>query len=97
MFRTTWIFDVDPSEQAAFEAMYGPKGDWVRLFERYEGFKETVLLREAEGGSRYATIDVWTSAEAYQNFLDRAAEEYKALGERGKTLVTGMVHAGQSA
>lgn len=96
MFRTTWVFDVVHQNLSAFLIMYGPEGDWVRLFRDHPGYFETLLLRDVATPSRFATIDVWETPKHYQDFLERADGDYKALGERGKQLVSHMAHAGAS-
>jgi heme-degrading monooxygenase HmoA len=69
-----FAYEVDPGEAGAFEAVYGPDGEWARYFRGAEGYRGTELLR-ADGRS-YVVIDRWDSAEAYERFLAEHEEEY---------------------
>ena len=77
-----WEFRVIDGAEAAFEAAYGPEGDWARLFARAEGYLGTELWRDAATPGRYLTVDRWTSAAAHDRFLERHAAEYAALDAR---------------
>ena len=59
-----WEFRVRAETAATFEKLYGPQGDWVRLFRRAEGYVETLLLRDRADALRYVTIDRWRSQAA---------------------------------
>lgn len=96
MYRTIWEFEVDPSNQEAFESMYGPTGDWVDLFKDYEGYVKTQLFADRAVPQRYITVDIWDSETAYQKFLETAVADYAALGKRGLALVRYMTHIGTS-
>ena len=46
MFEIVWEYEVRPEKVEAFEALYGPEGDWARLFRRADGYVETRLFRD---------------------------------------------------
>ena len=86
MYFILWEYVVKAGAEAEFEQVYGPEGDWARLFARSEGYIATVLLRELGENRRYTTIDVWTSQEAYKIFRQRWEKEYQAMDARCEAL-----------
>jgi heme-degrading monooxygenase HmoA len=81
-----WRFLVRPGSEAAFEAAYGPDGEWVRLFREADGYLGTELLRDRADPRSYITIDRWASREAWEACRVARAAEWKAIDERGETL-----------
>ena len=77
MIAIIWRFEVHAAHRLAFEAAYGPTGEWARLFARSGGFRGCELLR-AEDGS-YLTIDVWRAKADYDAFLADHRADYDAL------------------
>jgi heme-degrading monooxygenase HmoA len=86
IFTAVWEYRVRSGQEPAFEALYGPEGDWVRLFRRAEGFLGTTLLRTAAEPGRYLTIDRWDSEAAYRAFRATNREAYAELDQRGDLL-----------
>jgi heme-degrading monooxygenase HmoA len=84
MHAAVFAYDVDPATAEAFEAAYGPDGDWARFFRAGAGYLGSDLWR-GEGG-RYLLVDRWESAEAYDSFLAANAEEYRRRSEAGERL-----------
>jgi len=83
-----WEFEVRKGREKEFERMYGPHGEWARLFAKRNGYKGTHLLR-GEGRRRwYVTIDRWVSRGAYQRFKTRLVDEYARMDARGEGLIT---------
>lgn len=74
-----WQFQVHADHIAAFEAAYGPSGDWARLFAQADGYLGTELLRDTSTPGRYLTIDRWQTAEAFATFRTAHAAAYAAL------------------
>jgi heme-degrading monooxygenase HmoA len=83
MFVVLWEYEVRAEALAAFEALYGPEGDWVVLFREHAGYVDTALLRD---GLRYLTIDRWTSDTAYEAFLTAAKSRYAQIDAQGDSL-----------
>ncbi len=81
-----WEYDVDVGAEGAFEALYGPGGDWVGLFSAYPGYAGTELLRD-ERPNDYITIDRWASAAEYAAFRLSAQVAYAAIDARGDRLM----------
>lgn len=71
-----WAYEVAPERQDDFCRVYGPNGDWARLFARAPGFLGVELLCD---GVRYLTIDRWDSAEAFEAFKSHFGDEYAGL------------------
>jgi heme-degrading monooxygenase HmoA len=74
-----WEFRVRAGCEADFEAAYGPRGAWARLFALADGYLGTELLRDATVPRRYLTIDRWTEAEAFDRFRRDHGAEYARL------------------
>ena len=82
MYIRIWQFRV-PSEKAdEFREIYGPDGEWARLFSRETGFLGTELLHSTTHPNIFLTIDRWDSAEAWAAFLRAWGDEYAALDHR---------------
>ena len=77
MIAFIWRYEVKDEARAAFEATYGPTGDWAQLFARAEGFRGTELFRADDGS--YLTLDVWGSREAFDAFMAAHGQDYEAL------------------
>jgi len=75
-YAIIWTYDVAPEHEAAFRAAYAPDGAWAKLFARAPGFLGTELLGD---GARYATIDRWESAAAFDAFQSAHGADYAAL------------------
>ena len=84
MIALIWRFEVRDEERAAFEAAYGPEGDWARLFAQSGGFRGTELLRAADGS--YLTMDVWRSKADFDAFLADHGPAYEALDRETEPL-----------
>ena len=80
-----WEFRVRPGSEPAFEAAYGPEGDWAVLFRRAPGYLGTELLRAPDAG-RYVTIDRWVSSAAFEAFREAHRADYEDLDRRCASL-----------
>lgn len=90
-----WSFDVAPARVADFERLYGPDGDWARLFARSPDYRGTELLRDARRPGHYLTIDRWTSRAAFDAFQREWQAEYAALDRAGAVLTTAETPVGE--
>jgi heme-degrading monooxygenase HmoA len=78
MFVVVWQFEIAEEKIPAFEAAYGPEGNWAQLFRSSLDYLGTELLRDAHITGSYLTIDRWASDEAFRSFRkdhDAAYEE----------------------
>jgi heme-degrading monooxygenase HmoA len=78
MFVVVWQFEIAEEKIAAFEAAYGPEGNWAQLFRSSPDYLGTELLRDAYIAGSYLTIDRWASEAAFRSFRkdnDAAYEE----------------------
>ena len=80
MITIIWHYDVDPAHMASFEAAYGPRGDWARLFSRSGGFLGLELLRGF--GDTWLTIDRWRSEADFEAFIAAYRCDYDQLDRR---------------
>jgi hypothetical protein len=90
-----WIFQVKPAKQRVFRRIYGPGGDWARLFAKDQNYIDTELLRHSSNTRRYLTVDHWTSRAAYHNFKKRHRKEYAALDARCEALTVREIKIGE--
>ena len=81
MFAAVFEYRVDPSRTAAFEATYGPSGEWAALFGRADGYPGTEVWHDDATPGRYLLLDRWESAHAYAAFHAAWATEYAALSD----------------
>ena len=84
MIAIVWRYAAAPGAEARFAEIYGPEGDWARLFRRAPGYVRTELLRDAEGG--FATIDYWDEAASFDRFKAAFGEAYAELDTRCEAL-----------
>jgi hypothetical protein len=84
MFLALWEYEVKPGCEERFEKVYGPEGDWARLFEKDSHYHQTRLVRDAFRRGVYLTMDFWQSRRTYEEFMGGRRVEYReidALGE----------------
>jgi heme-degrading monooxygenase HmoA len=81
-----WEFRVQRGSQSDFERIYGPEGEWARLFQSGTGHVQTELIRDAEQPGRYLTLDYWTSPEDYMRFRQLNAERYQQIDKNCERL-----------
>jgi heme-degrading monooxygenase HmoA len=86
MFVRIWEFRVRLETADEFRALYGPDGEWARLFRRETAFLGTELLQSATHPNVFLTVDRWDSDEAWAAFLRAWGEDYSALDRRCKGL-----------
>lgn len=82
MIATIWRFRVHPESIGVFERIYGPHGEWARLFARAQGYAGTELLRLDGDEPVYLTIDRWDSAADYHHATVELDTEYAELDLR---------------
>jgi heme-degrading monooxygenase HmoA len=85
-YAYAWEYQVPESSIGRFESLYGPEGEWVRLFRRAPGYIGTELLRDRDQRGRYVSVDHWASESAYQAFRATLASEYAAIDAGGEGL-----------
>lgn len=81
-----WIFHIKPANKRTFRRIYGPGGDWTRLFAKDPNYIGTELLHHATSTGCYVTVDSWVSRAAYHNFKKRHRNEFAALDVRCEAL-----------
>lgn len=86
MYCIVWDYEVRSDQLAAFEALYGPTGGWMRLFRAADGYEGTELYRETTRPTHFVTIDRWTSQEVFEAYLATIGEAYGRLEEQGAAL-----------
>jgi heme-degrading monooxygenase HmoA len=81
-----WAYKVRPGRSTEFEHMYGPNGEWARLFREWDGYLGTDLWRDIQDPRRYVTVDRWRSRADYERFRAAARASYLELDARGARL-----------
>jgi len=94
-FVVMWEFRVRSGKRREFETVYGPDGDWAKLFCGGAGYIRTDLIRDLKTPRRYLTLDVWISREAYARFKKENQAEYRAIDERCASLTEKEVKVGE--
>lgn len=94
MFVILWEFEVKPGSEPVFERVYGPQGDWVRLFRSDPQFRMTRLLQDTSRPGIYCTMDFWDSDVAYENFKNIHRAAYQALDQATEGLTLSERHLG---
>jgi heme-degrading monooxygenase HmoA len=89
MFVALWEFEVKPGCEERFQRVYGPGGDWAKLFRNDSNYQETRLLRDATRAAIYLTLDFWKSRQAYERFMESHVAEYKKLDAASENLTLG--------
>lgn len=93
MYCILWKYDVDSSNQSAFEQDYGRNGSWFKFFEPCDEYLGHDLLKNTDGKS-YTLVDRWMSKEDYENFLSEHKAEYDQLNEKFSSLYTAETQMG---
>jgi heme-degrading monooxygenase HmoA len=86
MFVALWEFEVKPGCEKRFEKVYGPEGDWARLFRRHPQYQETRLVRDVFRRGVYLTMDFWQSRATYEEFMEGHRKEYEEIEVVGEAL-----------
>ena len=86
LYQIVWSFEVKPERIEEFERVYGPGGEWAKLFGKAPGFKGTELLRDVDTPGKYLTIDRWGSREDFWRLREAFRAEYVALDARCEAL-----------
>lgn len=94
MYCYVWEYAVKSGKLSAFEASYGPEGEWVQLFRRDPEYIRTVLLRDRQDPTRFITLDFWTSRDACEAFREKFESEFEALDGRCEALTHRETHVG---
>jgi heme-degrading monooxygenase HmoA len=95
MLVIVWEYQVKPDMESQFERLYGPEGDWVKLFRNAPGFVRTDLLRHEHLPGRYMTLDYWNDAEDFTRFQGEFQAEYEALDDRCAPLTSQEILVGR--
>ena len=86
MFLALWEFEVKSGCEERFLSVYGPGGDWARLFRTDPGFLKTCLLQQPGQPGKFVTLDFWESRADYESFKELNHAAYSALDARGENL-----------
>jgi len=79
MFVILWEYEVKPGCEERFVTVYGPEGDWARLFQTDPHYLETRLLRDTSRPRCYFTLDFWDSEKAFEQYKIAYAAAYAEL------------------
>jgi hypothetical protein len=90
-----WMFHIKPTNGRTFRRMYGPGGDWTRLFSKDPSYIGTELLHHGASTRCYVTVDRWASCAAYHNFKKRHRNEFAALDARCEALTAREIKIGE--
>jgi heme-degrading monooxygenase HmoA len=86
MFVALWEYEVKPGCRERFEKVYSPEGEWAKLFRSDPNYQGTRLLRDAVRDAVYLTLDFWNSRNAFEQFMETRAADYKRLDAANEDL-----------
>jgi heme-degrading monooxygenase HmoA len=95
LFVTLWEFEVKRGSEELFERIYGPEGDWVKLFGRSGRYCGTRLLQDVGAERVYVTMDCWESSQAHEEFRAKYAAEYEELDRECEAATVSEKHLGE--
>lgn len=85
VFIIVWRYSVASDRDDGFRRVYGPRGEWSRLFAPASGYLGTELVVCHEPGS-YITVDRWRNEADFDRFMAAMSTEYQKLDKRLATL-----------
>ncbi len=80
--RLVWRYEVKSDAVKAFEAAYGPGGDWDQFFAGAPGYIRTEFYREFSAPNVYVTIDYWRENGQRDGFVRSHQAAFDALDAR---------------
>jgi hypothetical protein len=86
MFLVLWEYEVKSGSEKRFKDVYGPAGDWARLFRTDSHYRETRLLQDPFRSNAYLTLDFWTSRDSYEKFMSAHKAKYQSIDALGESL-----------
>jgi heme-degrading monooxygenase HmoA len=78
-YARIWMFRPTEGGEKAFAEAYSANGPWSQLFARAEGFEGVSLLRPADAGGWWMTVDRWRSEDDFRAFERDSAQAYREL------------------
>jgi len=79
MVQVIWELRVKFKDREKFDHFYDPKGEWVKFFQKAEGYQGTEVLESGEGDNTFLVIDEWESEAAFNDFIKSRKEDYALL------------------
>ena len=83
MFVALWEFEVKPRSKKRFQKVYGPGGDWAKLFRSDSHYQETPLLHDPEHPARFQFLDLAAGVREFQGIACRRIRKTRR-GGRGR-------------
>ena len=94
-YLTIWEYKVKVPKMREFEKLYGPAGEWVKLFSTDDNYIKTELHKDINDPYRFVTIDYWKSKEAYYSFRNSAKKDFEIIDKAGEELTEIEAHLGE--
>lgn len=82
MYQVIWELRVKFKDKDKFEKFYDPKGEWVRFFQKAQGYEGTEVLESGEGDNMFLVIDEWESEEAFNACMQLRKADFAQLEEK---------------
>ena len=83
MYKIIWQYRVNAEHINKFMELYGPNGEWDKLFGKSRDFQGTELLNQEGSDNIFITIDNWNSKEAYDAFIKDNRTDYNNIDQIG--------------
>jgi hypothetical protein len=86
IYSYLWKFRVKNGCERRFETIYGPNGEWVKLFQQSKGYIRTEFLKDLDNRRDYITIDYWKSKKEFDTFRKTWKKEFNLLDKHCESL-----------
>jgi len=94
-YLTIWEYKIKPEKKNEFEKLYGSRGEWVKLFQKFPNYIKTELHKDIYDPDHYTTFDYWKSKEAYYLFKQKSKEKFLEIDKMGEDLTLEEKHIGE--
>lgn len=74
-----WKFRPLEGREEEFAHAYSAAGPWGELFGTARGYRGTALMKPAEPGGWWLTLDRWETAADFEAFQRDLGDDYRAL------------------
>ena len=87
LIQVVWEFVVREGAEQRFVLTFGPGGGWSKAYTDAPGYRGTTLLCDISDSRRFLVFDLWGSAPAREEYLDRNQDAVRQLDQALAVLV----------
>lgn len=86
MYQVIWELKVKFKDRDIMEKFYDPKGEWVRFFQKANGYEGTEVLESGEGDNAFLVIDEWLLEEDFNAFIQGRKADFALLEQKANAV-----------